>query len=98
MSDLPAVQDTPERMVFLVRSDTNPQVRYRVDLLANDGAGRCACTDHRTRRQPNIDAGEPTWTKRSSCKHARRAAWYVLRLTLKEMAAQEDRPSNRKQR
>ncbi len=95
MSDLPIIAETGDRMVFLVRSDRNPRVAYRVDLLANNGAGRCACTDFATRRQPNIDLKEPIWTKRTSCKHSRRAAWHVIRLTFPEMAAQEDRPNRR---
>jgi hypothetical protein len=89
MTDLPPVQETVERMVFLVRSDTHPRRQYRVDLLANDGAGRCACTDFGTRRQPNIDAGGEPWSKACSCKHARRAAWYLLRITLKALADEE---------
>jgi hypothetical protein len=95
MTAFPEVQETGERMVFLVRSDSNPLVQYRVDLLYNDGAGGCACRDFKTRRQPNLDAGEPIWTKRTSCKHSRRAAWHVIRQSFPEMAAQEDRQTRR---
>jgi hypothetical protein len=98
MPDFPPVQETSERMVFLVRSDTNPKRQYRVDLLANSGAGKCACTDHGTRRQPNLDTGRTPWTKSTACKHLFRAGLHVLRTTLPEMAAQEDRPANRQRR
>jgi hypothetical protein len=84
------VQETSERMVFLVASDTPGRLPYRVDLLANGGAGRCACTDFGTRRQPALDAGEPIWTKRTSCKHARKAAWHVIRTTLPAMAREQE--------
>lgn len=83
---------TNERMVFDVPSDTRPDRKYRVDLLANEGAGRCSCTDFGTRRQPAIDAGEPSWTKRTSCKHTRRAAWYVIKKTLADLAHSESYP------
>lgn len=78
-------------MVFLIRSDTNPKVQYRCDLLANKGAGRCACIDFATRRQPKIDAGAPAWTADTVCRHTKRAAWHLLRLTLADLAAKETR-------
>lgn len=83
-------QPTEERMVYQVPSDTRPGRSYRVDLLANGGAGQCSCTDFGTRRQPAIDNGVEPWSKRTSCKHTRRAAWFFMRDLLKEMAKQED--------
>lgn len=96
MTAIPPISETPERMVFLVRSDRNPAVTYRVDMLANNGAGKCACSDHATRRQPKLDDGATPWTRQTVCKHLHRAGMYVLRTTLPEMAAMEDRPANRK--
>jgi len=92
MTELPTVEPTADFMVYLVRSDRNPKIQYRVDLLANGGAGHCACTDWATRRQKALDAGEEPWEKETSCKHAQRAAWYCLKLELKRMAKEQDRP------
>jgi hypothetical protein len=85
----PAVAPTGDRMVFLVVSETNPRNRYRVDLIANNGAGQCTCPDFRTRKQAAIDAGAESWTHRTSCKHSRRAARHVMRETFAAMAKSE---------
>ncbi len=80
---------TEDRMVYEVPSDTRAGRKYRVDLLANAGAGQCSCTDFGTRRQSAIDSGGAPWTKATSCEHTRRVAWYVLRGLLKCMAQEE---------
>lgn len=90
MAELLPVEPTGDFMVYLVRSDRNMKIQYRVDLLANKGAGHCACTDWVTRRQPSLDEGSPSWTRQTSCKHARRAAWFVLKAELQRMAAIQD--------
>lgn len=90
VDDGPDVLETGERMVFQVRSDDKPGKRYRVDLLANAGAGHCACPDFGIRRQPAIDEGKPIWTKATSCKHTRRAAWHVIRTTFPAMAKEKE--------
>lgn len=94
MPELLPVEPTGDFMVYLVRSDRNPKIQYRVDLLANKGAGHCACVDWPARRQPKLDEGHPAWTQASSCKHARRAAWFVLKEELKRLAAIQDNPAN----
>lgn len=95
MTALPSVQETNERMVFLVRSDSNPRIQYRVDALYNGGAGGCACPNFRIKKQPGLDAGLTPWTKATACKHMLRAAFHVIRTTFPAMAAQEDRSTNR---
>jgi hypothetical protein len=83
------VQETDERLCFLVRSDANSTVQYRVDCLANKGAGQCACPNFRIKKQKAIDAGLPPWTQETACKHLRRAAWHVIRLTFPRLAKGE---------
>jgi hypothetical protein len=89
--DGPLPIPTNERMVFLVPSEKDPRVKYRVDLLANLGAGWCQCADFGTRKQGALDAGATTWMAQTSCKHSRRAMRYVMRRTLGELAARENR-------
>lgn len=79
-----------ERYVYQVPSERNPRVRYRVDIVANGGAGRCSCTDFGCRRQPNIDAGVPMHTADTVCKHLRAVHRYFLREILTELARIED--------
>lgn len=95
MPSIPPVQETNEWMVFLVRSDTNPSIQYRADLIANNGGGQCACSDFQKKKQKALDEGCETYTKASSCKHLRRAAWYILRLSFKRMAHDEQTPKRR---
>src|SRR4051812_5523383 len=77
--DGPAPIETGERYVYLVPSDRNPKVKYRVDLLANNGAGWCQCTDFGTRRQVNLDAGMCPLLKDTTCKHLRRTVRHFNR-------------------
>lgn len=83
---------TNERYVYLVPSDRNPKVRYRVDLLANNGGGWCQCKDFATRRQPNIDAGLPILTRETQCKHTRKTLRYFVRHLMPALAKEENRP------
>ena len=92
MHDGAAPIPTNERMVFLVPSDRNPKVRYRVDLLANNGAGWCQCTDFATRRQPAIDAGGEAMTAACQCKHLRKAVRCFVRDLFAAMAKSEQTP------
>jgi len=94
-ADGPLPVPTNERMVFLVPSSRNQAVRYRVDLLANNGAGWCQCRDFGTRKQVCLDAGGATWLAASSCKHTRRAMRYVIRRTFGELAARESNATSR---
>jgi hypothetical protein len=91
--DGPAPQPTTERYVYSVPSDRNPNVKYRVDLVANNGAGWCQCTDFATRRQPNIDAGLPILTPACTCKHLRKTLRYFVRALMPALAKHENRPA-----
>lgn len=84
------VLQTPERMVYEVESDTTEGRVYRVDLLANNGAGCCACTDFSARRQPAIRKGAMSLTPDTTCRHLRAAHTYFLRGILKALAAEEN--------
>lgn len=88
-ADGPLPIATGERMVFLVPSDHNPAVRYRVDLTANNGAGWCECPDFSTRRQPNLEAGLPTLLAATTCKHVRRSWRFVDRRIAADIARSE---------
>ena len=84
------VLETERRMCYRVPSDSRPGRSYEVDLLANDGAGFCPCTDFGTRRQPNLDAGCEPWTRLTTCKHCRKASRYFLVRVLRRMAEEEN--------
>lgn len=77
-------------MVWSVASENNTHKRYRVDLLANNGAGACSCTDFNTRRQPNLDDGMPPLGPFTLCKHLRKTQRHFLYELLKEMARSEE--------
>lgn len=87
-----APQPTNERMVYLVPSDRNPKVKYRVDLTAEGGYSRCACTDWNTRRWPNIKAGQAAGTRECACKHVLKVRHHFLNALLKDMAKGEESP------
>lgn len=57
----------------LVRSETQPSVKYLVDLDANGGIGKCGCIDFETRHGPEIRrlSLEQRWRDPDSlrCKH-----------------------------
>ena len=59
---------------------------YIVDLSENKGSGACSCADFIARRQPAIDAGEPLFTRKVSCKHTSAVRKHFLKTTLREMA------------
>ena len=89
MSDQPSIiASASERMVFSVASSDRkyPNKRYRVDLLANRGAGWCACKNHAIEAQPAINQAMPIITRRTSCKHVRKCWVYFLRQILPDMA------------
>ncbi len=86
------IEPTGDFMVYLCPSDKNPKIKYRCDMLANGGAGHCACKDWSTRRQPALDDGKLSLTKESACKHVIRVAWYLIREELKRLAREQDRP------
>jgi hypothetical protein len=79
-------------MVYWVASESVPGRRYRVDLVANGGAGQCDCPDFRTRRQLAIDEGEESWGRSTSCKHTRKAARYFMRELFAALAQSESKP------
>ncbi len=83
---------TTERFVYNVASDTRKGLTYRVDLLANGGAGCCSCRDFAIRRQPAIDAGEEILTRATQCKHCRKVLGLFVRQLMRELAKQEDIP------
>ena len=78
-----------ERMVYLVSSKSRPGSRYRVDLLANKGAGQCACRDWEIRRWPAIRDGKPMGTKETLCRHEILARRHFLNMLLQTLAKEE---------
>ncbi len=85
-----------ERMVYLVASATHPGRTYRVDLLAENGASRCACRDWDTRRGPAITRGEPHGTRATLCRHGIIARRHFLNALLADMARAETNPNDRR--
>lgn len=75
-----------ERMTYLVRSESNPKTRYRVDLLANDGASECSCEDWAKRRGPALRNGSPMGTPATLCKHCKAAREYFLNGLLQRLS------------
>ncbi len=84
------ITPTPERYVYDVASESNPADSYRVDLLANNGAGACSCTDFSARRQPALRNGAMPITPETVCKHLKAAHTHFLRGILKALAAEEN--------
>ena len=85
-----APQPTAERMVYMVPSDHNLKLLYRVDCLENGGAMRCSCADFVARRQPALDKGAEPHTAATTCKHCRKVARYFVRALFEELARRED--------
>lgn len=56
---------------------------YLVDLLENQGNGKCNCMDFQTRRQPCWDAGGRG--SPAQCKHIRSARWNLFLQIADEM-------------
>lgn len=81
--------ETNERMVYEVLSESRPGRTYRVDLLANGGAGQCSCKDWATRRWPAIKAGKQAGTRATLCRHGIKARRYFLNGLLARMAKEE---------
>lgn len=68
-----------ENNVFEVTSEQNPKVKYRVEVTENNGLAKCACADHRIRRQKNIDAAMMPLTRATMCKHVEAVAIHWCR-------------------
>lgn len=84
------ITEDGDRMVYKLQSFTKPlKPAYRVDLIANRGAGECSCKDWSTRRGPAIRAGEPIGTRRTLCKHAIMARRHFLNALLVELSKAE---------
>ena len=69
-----------ERLVFLVRSEGDLAIRYRVDLEADGYRGVCDCRDYQCRVAP---ARRLNPDRLYVCKHIEKAAsyfgWKILR-------------------
>lgn len=89
---LPEIVPSGERMIYLVRSDTNPARQHRVDLLAYAGYGECSCRDYATRRRPAVKAGAAPGSRAVLCKHLIAARRYFLNYLLRKMALVESAP------
>ncbi len=83
------VRVTDERYVYSVQSEKNPKKWYRVDMVANGGAGQCECPNFRTVKQQAIDQGAAPCTTFSRCKHLKAVHEYFLPEILKTLASVE---------
>lgn len=83
---------TGEKLVWTVASDSRPNLRYRVDLLANGGLGECSCKDWATRRGPSGRAGGAPGTRAVLCRHLIKVRRFFLNEVLRELAAKEEAP------
>lgn len=77
---------------FLVESVSSPGRPHTVDLLENDGAAVCTCTDWSTRRSPALRDGHLPYTEATTCKHIRAATAHFLREILPAISAQQQTP------
>ncbi len=91
MSEELVIPSHGEKMVYLVLSSKGRK-RYRVDLIAEGGFGRCECVDFGVRRWPNIKPGAEMGTRDVLCRHLIAARRYFLNGLLTTMAQQEERP------
>lgn len=82
---------TIEKFVYDVPSSVNSRICYRVDIVANGGAGHCNCVDFGTRRQIAIDAGELIISAPTMCKHLDKAFKQFLRDIMPKLARIEER-------
>lgn len=84
---IPDVVETAERMVFRVRSDNpkTPRKTYRVDLLGMEGRCECECKDWDKRRGPALRRGELSLTRKTTCRHVRKAIAHFDRKMLRAM-------------
>src|SRR6185503_8890083 len=89
LNDASDVQETGDRMVFAVRSRTQPTRFHRVDLLSHGGYAMCSCTDWSTRRGPAIKAGHPPGSRATMCHHVILARRHFLNGLLATMAQSE---------
>jgi hypothetical protein len=89
---LPEIVPSGERMIYLVRSDTNPARQHRVDLLDLSGYGSCSCKDWATRRGPAVKAGAAPGSRAVLCKHLIAARRFFLNQLLRTMALAESAP------
>lgn len=92
---VPEIEETGERMVYLLRSDTNPRRAHRVDLPALGGFSECSCKSWRTRAVVGIKAGLPAGEDSTTCKHVRRARTYLLNEILRRVALSEQPPQTK---
>ena len=84
------VNETADRFVYEVESESNPEKSYRVDLESNPMdvtevpffAGRCECADWLARCSPALKQGILR-----RCKHIRAAREYALNVELNKFAA-----------
>lgn len=90
----PAPHPSGDRMVFLVPSDRNPRIKYRVDALGNNGRMWCQCPNFGIRKQPALDRGEPAFTEATLCKHCVKVIFYFVGDLFATMAASECSPTD----
>ena len=63
--------------------------KYRVDLMANDGAMECECPDWQARRGPALRSGDPAYTRATMCKHGKACLWTFVRELLPKLSAMD---------
>jgi hypothetical protein len=88
-ADGPEPEPTGDRGVYRCASFSVHGAKYRVDVLANNGAGWCECIDFATRRQPNLDAGMTTLTEETTCIHLRKVHRFFNRRLFAAMCQEE---------
>ena len=76
------------RGVYQIRSETQKDVVYEIDILANDGLGNCSCKNFQFSRLPKFERlGIPFDSFR--CKHLKRVRCHVLDLILSSYIQKE---------
>lgn len=85
-----APQETNERMVYSVPSDTRAGRKYRVDLEANGGYSQCDCPDWASRRWPAIREGKPMGTRATCCRHVLKVRNHFLNGVLAALSKEKE--------
>lgn len=73
-------------------SESNPSIRYHVDILALGGLGECDCWDFTSRRKPRWKAVKRAYDI-FRCKHLRRVRNHVLDQILHTYIERETKPN-----
>lgn len=92
---VPGVRQTEDNLVFLVQSNSRPNVWHRVDLACYSGHGACQCEVFQFSLNKKIKSA-PIPTEKHECPHitaARRYLAFAVAQRLIQMRSGQDNPT-----